>query len=60
MNTYRNAAGTVVEAEPDSKLDRRLAGLHIWEQVHTCPDCGFESATAGGLASHQRTHEDDE
>lgn len=25
---------------------------------NVCPECGFEAKTAGGLASHQRSHED--
>ena len=29
------------------------------EESHICDVCGFEAKTAGGLASHQRSHEDD-
>lgn len=26
---------------------------------HTCDECGFEAASAAGLANHQRTHADE-
>lgn len=28
------------------------------DEQHVCPACGFEAKSAGGLAAHQRSHED--
>lgn len=34
------------------------SGADAGGDVHVCDVCGFEAASAGGLGSHQRIHED--
>lgn len=63
--SYAVAIGSVVAqpgetVEVDDEVGKAaLEQTDAWGtgDLHICPTCGFESDTARGLASHQRSHD---
>lgn len=50
--------GDVVELD-DEDAERLLAQPRNWLPGHPCDECDFVAKTTGGLAAHERTHDDD-
>lgn len=54
IDRYEDNYATIEQATAPDVPETRSADA----DTHVCDECGFEAKTAGGLASHQRSHED--
>lgn len=52
------APGGYVHIDDERRARRLVRAGHLAPPGHLCDVCGREFKTAGGLSSHQRTHEE--